>query len=509
MAYWYLDNTITDAQESDSYNGGYGVGKLRNSWTDVGTLQVGDTWALKAGTTWTNSFDMSMSNPSGETQRVTLRSYGDGPRPIIDVGRRAAYCVRIQNKQYVTIRDLELRNGTNANLQILNNSTRACSHTKIKNVVSRNAGTDGISNVQAVNSSGMAPSPTLGLVIEDCEAYDCGQHGIAVVASAVGAIIRNCKAKSCSPSSSGWGIYMGGFASSFTSGWTQTAAGGNNYKRDLGHANLNVTNVLSGQSEAAYKLTFVAFVSDSTALNDGEWTIDTTNIAGATGCVLYINIGNNPNTATSVSVVYQECVNGLIDNCEAWDMSSAYDGVGIGLDRGSNTCSVINSRSFDNPGDGFQSAQAIAPKFSGNVSSNNKGYGIHNATSTGAVYVTNNTLINNSTGALGFSRQNSGSSATGLNNICYGGNIGVYVTTMGGTNNINYNNVYGNGTAYSGISAGANDITTNPFLSMTPGLVPTSSSSLLTSGTYVANSRLQGGKRLTATKPVIGAFDNV
>lgn len=503
MAIYYADNTRATADLRASVDLGYGTGAEINafsSWTQA----VGDKLYIKRGTTWATALDITVSNPASEAQRVLVGAYGAGARPIIDVAGATAYCVRVQNKNYITVQDLDLRNASNTCLQALGNSTRSCSELKVYRVRASGAASNGISLTQAVNTSGYVPdgAPATGVVMEDCEAYDCGQHGVAVVAYALAPVLRRCKAARCSPSSSGWGVYLGGFFSQFNSDASWSNVSGAIYKRTItgftgaGTPAKTVYAVVSGQSESAY---FLA-EAGSSAVSDGQWYFDTATKE------LYINVGNDPRTGTSISVVYQPCTDGLIEDSEAWDMDAAYDGVGIGLDRGTYRCRVVGCYAHENPGPGIEIAQAYDAIVSGNRSENNTGVGLHAATTGGVIRMCNNYARGNTGGGLSLERQNSGASMIAKNNILVGGGIGIYAATLGGTNDIDNNLVYGATTAYSGLSAGAADRSDDPAGKIhgdgrvrvpyySGGVLATNP--LATAGAYVAGVRLERGRRLS------------
>ncbi len=94
-----------------------------------------------------------------------------------------------------------------------------------------------------------------------------------------------------------------------------------------------------------------------------------------------------------------------------------------------------------------------------NVISNNGNCGIK--VHGGSLLITNNTIIGNS--SCGISQDDSDSSLITTNNIISGSDVGLYrVIGSPSTNQIDFNDVYGNTSDYLNCSAGANDISAAP-----------------------------------------------
>ncbi|MBB6735276.1 fibronectin type III domain-containing protein [Cohnella zeiphila] len=78
----------------------------------AGLFRPGDQILLKSGGVWNSSFDVTFSG-SADGQ-ITIGSYGGDAKPIIN-GGGGSYAVRIENRQYVTLQDIEITNYNAAN----------------------------------------------------------------------------------------------------------------------------------------------------------------------------------------------------------------------------------------------------------------------------------------------------------------------------------------------------------------------------------------------------------
>lgn len=112
MAVWYIDPRISAADESDSFDGGFGSGKLRDSWADV-TWAVADIYAQARGSVW--PFRLApTATPANEGQRVTICAYGTGARPIIQGhgtanGAADDNGIHMSTRPYYTFRGLHVK----------------------------------------------------------------------------------------------------------------------------------------------------------------------------------------------------------------------------------------------------------------------------------------------------------------------------------------------------------------------------------------------------------------
>lgn len=77
------------------------ISKVNNS-----TFVAGDTISFKAGETWTETLTIPSEGTSGSV--ITFTSYGSGNAPIIDAEDTRNNCINLNDKDYVTIRNLKL-----------------------------------------------------------------------------------------------------------------------------------------------------------------------------------------------------------------------------------------------------------------------------------------------------------------------------------------------------------------------------------------------------------------
>lgn len=338
MAVYYVhpnagSNISGDGSEGNPFSSVYG-GAAASSYG------VGDTWLIARGTTHAPIDAAFTGNPANEAQRVMYGAYGSGAPPIINA-EGSAYGVRVQNKNYVTVEDIDIYGATNVGLQVLNNSTRSCSYFHGRRVRAYNCAFGGVVMTHSVNS----PSPAVGVVLDGCEGHDNGQHGVAIVAYATGAVLRNCRASNNSLSSSGWGVYHGGWGQTFigTSGW---AISGNVKSRALA---VEPASVISGNTVGG-AFFLAKNTGTPTTPGTGEW--------GYSAGTLYVNLGVIA-SGYAVAVIYQHNSGAVIERCTAWGhVNPDFDMVGIGVDRGVSGAVIRRCLSYDNGGSAFQCNQA-------------------------------------------------------------------------------------------------------------------------------------------------------
>jgi len=432
---------------------------------------LGNTYLIKRGTIMSLPIDANYSgNATSESQRTVYGAYGVGQNPIIDVAGTAAYCLRVQNKDYVTFENFTLYNATNTCMQAINNVTRSCNYLRINNVISYNAGFDGVSLTQPTTVSGIAPSAAQGVVFTNCEGHNCGQHGVAITAYAQNAKLINCKASNNSLVSSGWGVYHGGHAVTFTgsSGWT--IAGNIKSRTDI---HTKPYSVISGNTEGGkYFLTENGGTPTTPAT--GEW--------GYSTGTLYINLGV-VSGGYSVAVVYQPNINPLILNGVAWN-HQYFDQVGIGLDRGVVGGTVQSCYAFNNLGSGIEINQASNTSVIGCVGKQN-GQAVFISTTEGTTNVYHNTSDDLQYG-IRVERLYTGDTVNIKNNYLLAP-VDVYTTTISGT---------------------VTEVTNATSGEVTQYLQPVSGSSLISSGTFLGSFQDKNNTTYWVS-PTIGAYEYI
>ncbi len=110
MATFYIDPTANSG----------GDGSLStpfNSWASV-TWTAGNTYLQKAGTVYNGSVGrITISTTGTQASPITLSSYGDGPRPVLDGGRTRDIAIFATNHSDINISNFEIRNYTTAGCQ--------------------------------------------------------------------------------------------------------------------------------------------------------------------------------------------------------------------------------------------------------------------------------------------------------------------------------------------------------------------------------------------------------
>jgi len=175
MALWYINPSMIAAQETDSFSGDYGVGKLRDSWADVSWV-AGDSWYQAAGTTFTGAVGLGAGGISA-SQRSTLGKYGTGPRPkLIGTGVTRTFTLGgSPARSFVTIQDLEIWGGTSGNDRRCigaGSGANPCNDLWLRRLTLRDVPADNSTDCDAVFVEGNR------LVVEDCEFFNIADDAI-------------------------------------------------------------------------------------------------------------------------------------------------------------------------------------------------------------------------------------------------------------------------------------------------------------------------------------------
>ena len=166
---WYVDPRIAPGDESDSFDGGAGVGKLRDSWADV-TWAANDVFLQACGSTYTGAVTVGGSGTDGAP--ITIGMYGVGQLPIIDANGASTGCIYATGRNYIDISDFQLIGATGfpaAGVHMLTTSNvtirRVWSHGNEYGIRLDNAGSSAVSN----------------LTVQGCLVEDSDQIGIVVI----------------------------------------------------------------------------------------------------------------------------------------------------------------------------------------------------------------------------------------------------------------------------------------------------------------------------------------
>lgn len=175
MALWYIDPTITNGQETDSFVGQYGTGKLRNSWADV-VWAAGDSWYQRADSEFVGAVGFGAGGASASA-RSTMGMYGSGAKPIIRPtgSTRAITLGGTPARSYVTIQDYTIYGGdTGANRRCIGAGSTAdpCLDLNLRNLTCRNVTSDGSTDCNGIFVEGD------GLIVEDCDIAEIADDAI-------------------------------------------------------------------------------------------------------------------------------------------------------------------------------------------------------------------------------------------------------------------------------------------------------------------------------------------
>lgn len=173
MTPWYIDPTISDALESDSFVGEYGTGKLRNSWADV-TWAADNGYFQRADSTYAGKITVSTGGGSASA-RVTVGMYGTGAKPKIN-GAGQDRCVQVSpSSDWVDVQDFECfgpDTGTNIRcLTIGSTQSNISTNCRVRRCVLHDCVSNGI-DTNGISAFGN------DLTIEDCDIYNIPTDGI-------------------------------------------------------------------------------------------------------------------------------------------------------------------------------------------------------------------------------------------------------------------------------------------------------------------------------------------
>lgn len=450
---------------------------------------LGNTYKIKRGTIMSEGIQASYTgNATSEAQRTIYTDYGDADRPpTIDVVGASAYGIRISNKDYVSVSNFDLKNTTNTGLQVINNATRACNYFRAYKVRAYNCAVDGVSMAHATDSTGPSPSAAVGVIFDSCEGHKNGQHGVGIAAYASNLILQNCYSTGNSLTSSGWGVYQGGFCQTYlgTSGWT---INGNVKSR----TSITGTKPYSVESDNTLGVAYFLVENGGTPTTPaaGEW--------GYSAGTIYVNIGV-VTSGYAINVTFQPNTNALIQDSRG-DSHVLFDGVGVGLDRGVFGGRILRCQGYNNAGSAIQMHLAQNVHVSGAVGfGNRETVGVYNV---GGSCTVSHVSSRNQSYGINIARLFTGSTLTVTNNLSKD-TTAISASEITGTLTANYNAYTG---SLVGVSAGANDIITNIKTNLQ--LVPMVDSSVIHSGVFIPNIR-DNSKVLRYNPPTIGAYEYV
>lgn len=471
MAVWYVNPSIAPSDETDSFIGQYGTGKLRDSWADV-TWTAGDRYYGAAGTTYAGQIAPGTSGTSGNP--IVIGKFGAGANPVIGVGVQDA--LYLAARQYIDVSDLDLSGSTRHGAYIRTSGSNI-STINLRRVTARGNANNGFFLDGVVLTAILS-----NVLFEECEAYDNGEHGFDTLG-----IVQSINWKRCIAARNGRSVLGHGFSlhpfisNDITSGWAVVS--GNVYSRTLA-ASETVQKVINRTD--AVTLTKNAGAGSSVGAN--QWD--------QSGTTLYINVGANPNTKT---MAWKRAVHGPFryEDCISYENSTAAgagEGHGFAADDMSDSATYERCVAYDNEGAGLQ------VQWGDNIVRNNC-FAVRNALSgfrtTGHTDgLTDSHCVSVDNVDHGFFYDDPFTGVTVRNSIAVGN--GAYGLIGGTTGVAALNNcTFGNGAGHTNTVTNTNGITADPlFLDRSrPWLGLASTSPCRGAGAYVQGARDRFGRR--------------
>jgi hypothetical protein len=379
----------------------------RNAGSDItGTGTLLNPWATYMGKfSGTGTGDMLYFKRGDEqvitTQYTTLRggtavdnrgglaAYGDGDsRPRFSFpnnpGQSWGYVLNGTGRSFVTIENIDFDCATesataNGGILISSSGATAVQDWIIRNCRFFNNGAGpgrGSKHGIHFRKDAAATGLTSGLLVEDCDFFGHGEHGL-IITGASNALIRRSRAWD-----NGWGAAQGGHG--FSSRWQRTDAvggwtlvSGNIYKRTLTASELSEGNIDYCQTDTVNRGKLVKNASTPTTPGLDQF--------GVSGSELFINIGGPPGTG-NIRYAWGKCDNIVYEDCEAWGnivtpTSQYMEGNGFALDDFTQNSTFRRCKSWDNQGRGFSINRGNGNRVLECVSRNNGLAGIASNTS--------------------------------------------------------------------------------------------------------------------------------
>lgn len=475
-----------------------GDGGAANPRNVVPTITAGNRYLFRGGVVVPQSVTVSAAG-------VTICSYGEG-RAIIDLSDAADYGVYSDSGDNILVQDLVIRRARKNGIAIENNAVgttrtgvviRGC---KVSGVLPGSLSRTNEQNIRVGTGIMVGSGPTAGtavisdVLIEDCEVFDCGAHGIDVRWRVMNVTRRRCHVYRVGLQIGSHGITSHPIVSTITSGWALVS--GTVYSR----ARVSTNDVEQ----------FMANMSDNTSLvkttgtspGVGQWSVS--------GSSLYVNIGG---PVTGKSFVLKRHAHGpFYDEEHVVHDVVDYDGVeghGIGTDDCSGPCTIVRCLSYNNEGGGYYSFRGESITRRDCVAKENGKYGF------GSLLIDtgkDHNCIAVSNAQRGF-QYIGGRSSEAINCLAVGNDTEAVVGSAsgffaGGTaigfssaSNVVYQNGAG-GSQVSGVGLSALSI--DPLLDTNYRPLP--GSPLIGAGTHLGYRRDFDGKQ-RQNPPSIGAFD--
>jgi hypothetical protein len=411
---------------------------------------------MRQGTTYAGAASFIPSGSPGNKTYGWILSYNKGS----DVGNPRVQQLSISNAQWVVVDGYTcFGSGTSNGFSYTQSSGTACANVFFRNCLAdgvRNS-SDGNNNGFMVTSSASTDLSITSLYFDSCTAIRCGGYGFGLesVNTALDApetvVHTNCIALNNGLDKAAWGF--GGYARfvNASNGWTNTA--GNVWQR----AETTQTRRVADHGGSNFRH-LTENTGTPTAPGANEW--------GWSANVLYINVGENPNTNHTIwwtpnycdGVVYRDCL------AESTVATGGFDGAGFGADTLTSGWKFQSCLSKNNQGEGFVSNIARTSTFIGCIALNNgatttqSGIGVNNA-----VTATIQSCLVSGSNQSGVGCTNPNGTTVVKNSILM--NNGTYGINKSGTLTETNNCLYGNTSGtINGASPDGTDVTSNPSL---------------------------------------------
>lgn len=125
MTIWYIDPRIRASDESDLFDGGYGTGRLRDSWEDVTWASLDDYYqACKS----TYVGDVTAGASGTFSKKITIGAYGNGAKPIMQ-GLNDG--LSLSSRTNIRVSGLDIRAGLSSKVGVIQLSASATTYSGI------------------------------------------------------------------------------------------------------------------------------------------------------------------------------------------------------------------------------------------------------------------------------------------------------------------------------------------------------------------------------------------
>lgn len=454
MAYWYVDPSIAAADESDSFDGGYGSGKLRDSWADV-TWTAGDSYYGACGTTFVGALTVGASGTVAAP--ITVSCYGDESLGWPKVINTSGTGISSTARDWIRISKLH---ATGCSSHGTNLRGSNCVFEDIES--DENGGSGLTFNLGASWSN---------TTYRRINCHDNADHAIGAAGNTGSIVISNVVFEDCvgvrSTGSGKHGLYME-FLSGATGSYLQNIVvkgRSSRYSENSG-CGINVRNTVSAYPGSTSLYNVNVNVVGVETVDNGSAGIS---ILGARGGQVVRNEVRRNGTQTTLGGIWTgRNIGLLVAFNEVHDnTTTGIDGAGIFDDQYNVDC-VFRANHISGhrghasqpyySGYGIASYSADGSRIHGNViRSNVHGIWISNPTATPLtddVQITNNTLLGNTISGINYDYDLGNDKVNVRQNVVTGSLHGIYKPSGSNTMLESYNFCWGNGTDFSGIAAG-------------------------------------------------------